>query len=431
MFDHIRNKKINILEIGVDKGASIKMWLDYFINAEVYGLDMLSLNSVELGINSPRFHLYQGKQADDKVLEKILEDCPEFDIIIDDGSHRPEDQQYTMAKLFPCVKERGYYVVEDLNYKCTSNTTKTVDIIKEFIDGKDFYDKYVQMNTDNVQLVCNDKLAFFKKKKERKITNEPEFISPDVRLLTEEEVLEKYKDTPDIPIQVTTTATMRPSIIERTFKSFVKNLKGVDWKNSTLFINVDPIPEGKRDKAVKVCNSLFGKVVHNFPKKASYSQAFNWCWSKASDEYILNLEDDWVLDKVVHIQEILSMFKLVPTLYQVVLRAYKYQYPACVTSPAILTKHFYKAFAGNLDPMINPENQLHTRGDQFGLLDIPFRKHRKNPAKRVQAYPTNGKEIIVIDIGREWMESTDLCRPDYKRNFTTWHKKPLEEQPSY
>ncbi len=38
----------------------------------------------------------------------------EFDVIIDDGSHRPDHQQITLAALFPHLKPGGLYFVEDL-----------------------------------------------------------------------------------------------------------------------------------------------------------------------------------------------------------------------------------------------------------------------------------------------------------------------------
>ena len=31
----------NILEIGIQNGGSIKLWRDYFINATIYGLDII------------------------------------------------------------------------------------------------------------------------------------------------------------------------------------------------------------------------------------------------------------------------------------------------------------------------------------------------------------------------------------------------------
>jgi hypothetical protein len=42
----------NVLEIGIQNGGSIKLWNDYFTNANVYGLDIMSINDVWEGIKN-------------------------------------------------------------------------------------------------------------------------------------------------------------------------------------------------------------------------------------------------------------------------------------------------------------------------------------------------------------------------------------------
>ena len=39
----------NVLEIGILNGGSIKLWSDYFINADVYGLDQINIDNVPSG----------------------------------------------------------------------------------------------------------------------------------------------------------------------------------------------------------------------------------------------------------------------------------------------------------------------------------------------------------------------------------------------
>ena len=36
----------NILEIGIQNGGSIKLWRDYFINATIYGLDIIHIDQI-------------------------------------------------------------------------------------------------------------------------------------------------------------------------------------------------------------------------------------------------------------------------------------------------------------------------------------------------------------------------------------------------
>ena len=57
----------NILEIGIQRGGSIKLWHDYFINATVYALDIQSIDKIwdELKDNN-RIILHTSVDAYDK-----------------------------------------------------------------------------------------------------------------------------------------------------------------------------------------------------------------------------------------------------------------------------------------------------------------------------------------------------------------------------
>jgi len=36
----------NVLEIGISDGGSIKLWSDFFTNANIYGIDIMNINNV-------------------------------------------------------------------------------------------------------------------------------------------------------------------------------------------------------------------------------------------------------------------------------------------------------------------------------------------------------------------------------------------------
>jgi hypothetical protein len=120
LFERLRNKPINILEIGLarrtDRGAlgitcpSLNMWLDYFPAARVYGLDVDDFSLVRM----PRTTIFRADQGNADDLLKVVSQCPRFDIIIDDGSHASYHQQLTLKTLFPHLSSGGYYVIEDL-----------------------------------------------------------------------------------------------------------------------------------------------------------------------------------------------------------------------------------------------------------------------------------------------------------------------------
>ena len=40
-FKNLRDKEINILEIGVDNGDSLRLWRDYFSKAKICGIDIV------------------------------------------------------------------------------------------------------------------------------------------------------------------------------------------------------------------------------------------------------------------------------------------------------------------------------------------------------------------------------------------------------
>jgi hypothetical protein len=84
-FNNLRNEKINLLEIGFLSGNSIKTWLDYFQNAEIYCIDIIDIN-----FQHERFHFTKISQADDNLTKLYQDDF--FDIIIDDGSHMTSHQ---------------------------------------------------------------------------------------------------------------------------------------------------------------------------------------------------------------------------------------------------------------------------------------------------------------------------------------------------
>ncbi len=56
----------------------------------------------------------QGSREQLDAFKKSIGDL-QFDLIIDDGSHRGDHQQITLESLWPTLKPGGMYVIEDLN----------------------------------------------------------------------------------------------------------------------------------------------------------------------------------------------------------------------------------------------------------------------------------------------------------------------------
>jgi len=117
-FSRLKEKEINILEIGVYGGSSIRTWREFFPNANVIGIDIEDKTSI--------FHSLGGKnrffladQGDEKHLDFICETIKRetnsgFDIVIDDGSHFQHDMMASLGNIFPYMNSGGVYIIEDM-----------------------------------------------------------------------------------------------------------------------------------------------------------------------------------------------------------------------------------------------------------------------------------------------------------------------------
>jgi hypothetical protein len=113
-FAPLVGKSINLLELGIYKGASLRFWRDYFENATIVGLDC----STPAKIDDPngKIHIYQGYQQDTQLLDRIVkEQAPDgFDVVIDDCSHIGRLARISFWHLFQNhLKPGGLYAIED------------------------------------------------------------------------------------------------------------------------------------------------------------------------------------------------------------------------------------------------------------------------------------------------------------------------------
>lgn len=87
------------------------MWRDFFLLADVYGLD----NHKELLFEADRIKSVFADQKDEASLFIAIADIgKDFDLIVDDGSHEIEDQLLSFKVFFTIVKAGGIYAIEDV-----------------------------------------------------------------------------------------------------------------------------------------------------------------------------------------------------------------------------------------------------------------------------------------------------------------------------
>ena len=111
-FEKLVGSEVHVVEIGVYSGGSLDMWKDYFGPAcHVYGVDI-----------RPECHAYErdgvrifiGDQGDPSFWGDFAAQVPTVDVVIDDGSHSPEDQIVTLEALLPHIRPGGVYLCEDV-----------------------------------------------------------------------------------------------------------------------------------------------------------------------------------------------------------------------------------------------------------------------------------------------------------------------------
>lgn len=109
-----RYDKLNIMEIGVLNGDSLKTWKDFYYNSDILGID---INPDCKQYEEGRIKVEIGSQFDSEFLKQIKTQYGPFDMILDDGSHINEHVIFTFKELWDSIKPSGVYVVEDV---CTS-----------------------------------------------------------------------------------------------------------------------------------------------------------------------------------------------------------------------------------------------------------------------------------------------------------------------
>lgn len=217
-------------------------------------------------------------------------------------------------------------------------------------------------------------------------------------------------------IAFTTTAMNRPEIFKRTVESFRKNLLGIDWGNTPLYINIDPVPAPVilTKEWVDACD-FFGFIDPNSPIAPSFPAAVKWCWSQPETEFFIHLEDDWELLRPIHIDELISFLQGSPLLSCVNLRAYNFP-PGddriCL-SPCLMRTSHAKVLAKRLCLEANPEKQLRDMTPQ----NIHGGKHEGFYSMQYPDKP------VLRDIGREWLASSGWRKTD-PMYFTKWERVP-------
>jgi len=113
IYESAIQEKCTLLEIGIDTGLSLLMWHEWSEELDLIAIDNRTETMTdELFMIADLHHCDQGSVDS---LEDFANGMSRVDVIIDDGSHRPNDQLLTLETLWKLLRSGGKYFIEDLH----------------------------------------------------------------------------------------------------------------------------------------------------------------------------------------------------------------------------------------------------------------------------------------------------------------------------
>jgi hypothetical protein len=157
LFQKRKGSNINILEIGIFDGGSIKLWKDYFINGIIYGVDICNANNVKhsdiISNNSVKL-FFETDAYNDIFVKQTLENI-EFDFLIDDGPHTLDSMKYFIQHYSKLLKDDGVLIVEDIQeYNWIDMLTSvTPEHLKQYIKVVDL--RSIKNRYDDIMFIID------------------------------------------------------------------------------------------------------------------------------------------------------------------------------------------------------------------------------------------------------------------------------------
>ena len=178
-FEKIRDKKLNILEIGSFYGNASASLFFYFRNSFLYAADIFpDLFRYE----SKRISNFFVDSSDEISIKKNIINIPTgFDVIIEDASHSLKDQIISLFLLFKKINSEGLFIIEELDFPETrkdmnlKNEKPSLKEIFQKIKKNEYFDskyilpedkKYFLDNFSNIEIYKGNfnEIAIIKKK---------------------------------------------------------------------------------------------------------------------------------------------------------------------------------------------------------------------------------------------------------------------------
>jgi len=315
IFAFYRKKAKRFCEIGIADGVSLMMFRDYFSEATIVGCDL-----VDKSIEEDRVFVVKMNQSVDAEIDSFCESQDDFDIILDDGSHKMRDQQVTFSKLFRKLNPGGLFIIEDLHTSTEARMpeksvynwgdpekTTTLEMLENFMSsGKIKSDylteeesRYLEENIESCEVLKKDSHYFsitsvLKKKSmsvdfDKTKASEKNFEKPKILFLAY--TSKKYKghgieiDRSDLTRKMSCMETWVPRIEalghEVIFFDGGNDNQFFDKKNKTLHLISNESYDYHHLKEIG-----FGSLMLERLK-----EAISWCLENRDFDYIFRTDD--------------------------------------------------------------------------------------------------------------------------------------------
>lgn len=164
IFAPYRITALNVLEIGLMSGESLRMWQEYFNNdlrsthCNVYGIDcdvkpINGLADLTQAINDG-LKVCIGDAESEKDIKYFFEGI-KFDVVIEDATHNILQQVKIYNVLKPYLNEYAIYIIEDV---------QSIDTTKDFFENIDSEKqitildrRHIKNRYDDVLVIITDK----------------------------------------------------------------------------------------------------------------------------------------------------------------------------------------------------------------------------------------------------------------------------------
>ena len=117
LFEPLKDKDLNILEIGIWNGGSLRLWKDFFKKSYIYGVDIDPKRMID---TEDRVITFTGDAKQAGCINwwtEMMRRNGQLDIVIDDASHVLWDQLASFFYIKEYLNPGGMYIIEDPHVK--------------------------------------------------------------------------------------------------------------------------------------------------------------------------------------------------------------------------------------------------------------------------------------------------------------------------